>query len=282
MKRPASMIIAVISYALAGFPLPAIAQESLSFEGHFIQGGLVFGQTLPGAIVKHGKRTARVSGRGVFILGFDRDAKTNDQILVQLPDGKTITHPMIIKQQTYKTSRIDGLPGRKVTPKPEDLKRIRGDNTKIGAVRRLNSDVSGFLSGFIWPVKGRLSGVFGSQRILNGKPRRPHNGVDIAAKQGTPVLATASGTVALVHEDMFFSGKTVMIDHGHGLSSVYIHMNTITVAEGSVVQQGAQIGTVGKTGRATGPHLHWGVSLFKMPLDPKMIVAGEKTLARTD
>jgi len=263
-------------------PFAVVAQSNLSFEGHFIQGGLVVGQTLPGSEVKHGDRKIHVSDTGVFVLGFGRDAPKKDSLSVQLPNGENIQHPLEVRQQTYKTTRIDGLPKRKVTPKKEDLKRIRSDNAKIGKVRRLDTGLTDFLSGFVWPVKGRISGVFGSQRILNGKPRRPHNGMDIAAPQGTPVLATSDGVVQLVHEDMFYSGKTVMIDHGHGVTSVYIHMNKITVKQGSRVRQGDQIGTVGMTGRATGPHLHWGINLFKMPLDPKLIVAGEKKLTRTD
>jgi len=268
-------LICLQSFAVA-------AQSHLNFEGHFIQGGLVIGQTEPGSRITHGQRHVRVSDTGVFVLGFDRDAPAKDALSIQYPDGQKVTRPLIIRPQTYKTTRIDGLPERKVTPKEEDLKRIRSDNAKIGKVRRLDSASTDFLSGFIWPVKGRVSGVFGSQRILNGKPRRPHNGMDIAAPQGTPVLATADGIVRLVHEDMFLSGKTVMIDHGQGLSSVYIHMNNISVKQGSRVRQGDQIGTVGMTGRATGPHLHWGINLFKMPLDPKLIVAGEKQISRTD
>jgi len=259
-----------------------LAQNNLSFEGHFVQGGLVVGQTLPGSKVTHDKRDVRVSDSGVFVLAFDRDAPGEDQVAVQLPDGQKIIQTMSVRKQTYKTTRINGLPKRKVTPKEEDLKRIRADNAKIAQVRRLDSPSTAFLSGFIWPVKGRISGVFGSQRVLNGKPRRPHNGVDIAAPKGTPVLATADGVVALVHQDMFLSGKTVMIDHGHGLSSVYIHMNKITVKQGAHVRQGQQIGRVGVTGRTTGPHLHWGINLFKMPIDPKIAVVGEKTISRTD
>ena len=272
----------LLTVILCVLPLTVTAQTNLGFKGHFIQGGLVIGQTLPGSKVKHGDRLVQVSDTGVFVLGFGRDAPKKDSLGVQLPDGQFILRPLKIRSQTYKTTRIDGLPKRKVTPKAEDLKRIRNDNAKIGKVRRLDTGITDFLSGFAWPVKGRISGVFGSQRILNGKPRRPHNGMDIAAPQGTPVLATSDGIVQLVHENMFLSGKTVMIDHGHGVTSVYIHMNKITVKQGSRVRQGEQIGAVGMTGRTTGPHLHWGINLFKMPLDPKLIVAGEKKLTRTD
>jgi murein DD-endopeptidase MepM/ murein hydrolase activator NlpD len=272
----------ILSAAMWIYPSVGSAAGPVGFEGHFVQGGLVVGQTLPRTKIRHGKRDVQVSDKGVFILGFDRDAPAEDHLSLKFADGREQKLPLIVRAQTYKTTRIDGLPKRKVTPKKEDLKRIRSDNAKIGHVRTLNSPSVDFLSGFVWPVGGRISGVFGSQRILNGKPRRPHNGMDIAAPKGTPVLATADGIVELVHEDMFFSGKTVMINHGHGLSSVYIHMNKITVKQGSRVRQAEQIGTIGMTGRATGPHLHWGINLFKMPLDPKLIVAGEKKITRTD
>ena len=169
-------------------------------------------------------------------------------------------------------SHVNGLPESKVTPKPSDMKKIREDNAKIARIRKLDSAEAHFMTGFIWPATGRISGVFGSQRILNGKPRRPHNGIDIAAPQGTPVVAMAEGRVAMAKSDMFLTGKTVMIDHGHGLNSIYIHMDQITIKSGDLVSRGQQIGTVGMTGRATGPHLHWGVSLFNTKLDPALLV----------
>ena len=141
-------------------------------------------------------------------------------------------------------------------------------------MRKRDTETTYFASGFLRPIKGgRISGVYGSQRILNGKPRSPHNGLDIAVPKGTPVMAAADGIVALVHEDMFYTGKTVMIDHGHGLTSVYIHMDSIRVADGQRVTKGAPIGTVGMTGRATGPHLHWGVTWFGTHLDPALLIA---------
>ena len=129
-----------------------------------------------------------------------------------------------------------------------------------------------FQSGFIWPVKGRLSGVYGSQRILNGKPRRPHLGVDIVIPTGTPIVATADGIIRIAHSGMFFTGKTVAIDHGHGLVSIYAHMSEVSVENGQRVRKGAPIGKVGATGRVTGAHLHWGMSLFKTRLDPLLFV----------
>jgi len=268
---------------IAGFtPVSVSADEVLNFNGLFMQGGLVIAKTQPGSRVQYKKQNIRVSKDGIFVLGFGRDEAKSGDVLITKPGGEISRQSFTVRPQTYKTTRIDGLPKRKVTPKAVDQKRINADNAKIGAVRKLDSAMTDFQSGFTWPVKGRVSGVFGSQRILNGKPRRPHNGMDIAAPKGTPVLASADGVVALVHENMFYSGKTVMIDHGHGLTSVYIHMNSISVKAGRRIGQGEQIGTIGMTGRATGPHLHWGINLFKMPLDPKLLVIGEKAISRTD
>jgi len=263
-------------------PTPLMAQSALEFTGAFVQGGLVIGRTLPGTTVTHAGRNIQVSDSGVFVLGFDRDAAPRDGLTLDLPDGRTLHRPLSVRQRTYQITRINGLPKRKVTPNAEDLARIRRDNARIAAVRKIDSPALDFLTGFRWPVKGRISGIFGSQRILNGKPRRPHNGVDIAAPMGTPIVAAGDGTVALTDDNMFLSGKTVMIDHGHGLTSVYIHMNNITVVEGQYVRQGQQIGAIGVTGRTTGPHLHWGINLFGIPLDPKLIVAGDRKMTRTD
>ena len=252
----------------------AVSAHALEINGELTQGGLVTGRVDPGTKVMVGKRQLRVSPEGVFLLGFGRDAPAKISLRILHPSGVQENKPLHIKSRTWKISKVDGLPGRKVTPKPDDLRRIRADGAKIKKVRRLGTEAPHFLSGFQWPVTGRISGVFGSQRILNGQPRRPHVGIDIAAPLGTPVLAIADGVIALVLQDMFFTGKTLMIDHGHGLASVYAHMDKILVKEGATVTKGTVIGLVGKTGRATGPHLHWGISLFATHLDPEL-VAGE-------
>lgn len=252
-------------------PLQASAGQ-LTLDGNLKQGGAVIGQTDKGSMVSLNGKPVRVSPLGVFLIGFDRDHPSTAELLISHPDGSTTQKTLNIEQREYDIQRIDGLPPSKVTPrKPEDLARIKADNAGIATVRRLDTDWAMYVSRFQWPVKGRLSGVFGSQRVLNGKPNRPHNGVDIAAKPGTEIVAMADGIVALVHEDMFYSGKTVMLDHGHGLNSVYIHMSEILVQKGQRLKKGAPLGAVGMTGRATGPHLHWGVSLFNMVLDPALL-----------
>jgi len=249
-----------------------VSADSLSLEGPLTQGGLVIGKTEPGAKVSINGRSVRVSPEGRFLIGFGRDAKKTARLRISHPDGALTDRSLKIKRRAYKVQRIDGLPTKQVTPGPKELARIKDDNAKIAAVRRLDSTKTFFASGFQWPAQGPISGVFGSQRILNGNPRRPHNGIDVAAPRGSPVFAATGGTVALAHPDMFLTGKTVMIDHGHGLTSVYVHMDKILVTEGQLIEKGTPIGTIGKTGRVTGPHLHWGVSLFGTHLDPGLLV----------
>ena len=245
---------------------------ALQLNGARTQGGLVIGRVAPRERVFLDSREVRVSPDGVFLIGFGRDAPSEVKLLVQNRDGVRVEKRLSISKRSYKVSHVNGLPESKVTPKPSDMKKIREDNAKIARVRNLDSAEVHFMTGFIWPATGRISGVFGSQRILNGEPRRPHNGIDIAAPRGTPVVAMAEGQVALANSDMFLTGKTVMINHGHGLTSIYIHMDRITVKRADLVSRGQQIGAVGMTGRATGPHLHWGVSLFNTKLDPALLV----------
>ena len=245
---------------------------ALQLNGARTQGGLVIGRVAPRERVFLDSREVRVSPDGVFLIGFGRDAPSEVKLLVQNRDGVRVEKRLSISKRQYNVSHINGLPESKVTPKPSDMKKIREDNAKIARVRKLDSAEAHFMTGFIWPATGRISGVFGSQRILNGEPRRPHNGIDIAAPRGTPVVAMAEGQVALANSDMFLTGKTVMINHGHGLTSIYIHMDRITVKRADLVSRGHQIGAIGMTGRATGPHLHWGVSLFNTKLDPALLV----------
>ncbi len=254
---------------------PAVSQ-TLRLEGPLIQGGLLIGHTDPGSVVTVDGTETQVSRGGLFAIGLGRDAPSTVKVGVATTDGSTTARDLKIERRRYDIQRIDGLPKKQVAPSAEDLKRIGDDSRRIAAVRADASALTDFAGGFAWPLAGRLSGVFGSQRILNGEPRRPHAGVDVAAPQGTPVKAPADGVVALTHGDMFFTGKTLMIDHGHGLNSVYAHMSAIEVEQGQRVLKGQIIGRVGATGRATGPHLHWGVSLFDIALDPALL-AGSMT-----
>lgn len=261
----------VLACLLLTLAFSSFASE-LRFEGKFVQGGLVTGLTQPGARVTFDGRTLRVSGDGVFLLGFSRDAKPESTLEIVFPDGRKSERRLKIARRDYKIQRIDGLPPRKVTPKAEDLKRIRKEYALIKAARRRDDPRTDFLRGFIWPAEGRISGVYGSQRILNGEPRTPHFGVDVAAPVGTPVVAPAAGVVTLVHPDMFFSGGTLIIDHGHGLSSSFLHLSEVLVKEGQRVEQGEPIARIGATGRVTGAHLDWRMNLFDARIDPQLLV----------
>lgn len=269
MKVFASRILT----GIAGL-LIAIAAHggSLELDGDLKQGALVIGRVDPGSTVNIDGTGVRVSNDGVFLLGFGRDAPANALLDVVFPDGSAIRRDLQVAKRSYHVQRIDGLPPSKVTPSEKDMVRIRKEIVQVKKARARNDPREDFLTGFAWPVKGRISGVYGSQRVLNGKPRRPHFGVDIAAPVGTTVRAPADGIVTLTHDDMFFSGGTLIIDHGHGLSSTFIHLNAVLVKEGERVRQGDVIAEVGATGRATGPHLDWRMNLLGDRLDPQLLV----------
>lgn len=243
------------------------ARADVPLSGALEQGGIAIGQAVPGARVTLDGRPVRVAGDGRFVLGFGRDAPAR---LVLVVDGHD--QPLTLARRDWPVQRIDGLPPAKVTPDAKAMERIRAEARLIAERRDRDSASAGFLGGFAAPADGAVSGVFGSQRILNGEPRAPHSGTDIAAPAGAPVRAACDGVVSLAQPDLYFTGMTVMVDHGHGLSSVYAHLSAITVAEGQMVRRGDTIGKVGASGRATGPHLHWGVSWFDQRLDPETVL----------
>ncbi len=245
---------------------------TLELQGQPVQGGLMQGRTDPGTEVTFDGRPVRVSKDGVFLIGFGRDAPAQTKLVVTFTDGSREWRELKVGQRKYKIQRIDGLPPRKISPSEEDLARIHRESASIKEARAKDDARTDFLKGFIWPAKGRITGVYGSQRILNGEPRRPHYGLDIAAPVETPVVAPASGIVTLTHPDMFYSGGTLILDHGHGLSSTFIHLHRILVKEGQYVRQGDVIAEIGATGRVTGPHLDWRINLFKRRLDPQLIL----------
>jgi murein DD-endopeptidase MepM/ murein hydrolase activator NlpD len=246
--------------------------STLTLDGEPVQGALLIGRTDPGSSVKIDGRSVRVSDGGVFLLGFGRDASATARIDVVFPDGTREQRELRVAKRKYDVQRVDGLPPRKVTPSEEDMVRIRSDIALVKKARNRNDAREDFLRGFRWPARGRISGVYGSQRILNGQPRRPHFGVDIAAPVGTLVHSPTDGIVTLAHADMFFSGGTLIIDHGHGLSSTFMHLNAILVKEGDRIRQGDAIAEIGATGRVTGPHLDWRMNLRGKRLDPQLLV----------
>ncbi|MCU7866400.1 MAG: M23 family metallopeptidase, partial [Candidatus Thiodiazotropha sp. (ex Lucinoma borealis)] len=209
---------------------------------------------------------------GVFLLGFGRDDKLDHDLTVNR-DGKLIEQKQVsISKREYRIQQINGLPPSKVTPPKRDWDRIKRETALVKKARRLDDDRHDFLTGFIWPAKGIISGVYGSQRVLNGVPKRPHFGVDVAAPVGTKVVAPADGIVTLAHPDMFYSGGTLIVDHGHQLSSSFLHLHKILVKEGERVKQGEPIAEIGATGRVTGAHLDWRMNLRNARIDPQFLV----------
>ena len=264
-------VVALVALVFAAAATAAAAHE-VGLEGPLVQGGLVRGVTEPDAKVSFDGRPVRVSPDGVFLIGFGRDDVGPFELVVRHADGGVTRRNIAIAARDYPIQRIDGLPQNMVSPSAEELARIQREGAAIAAVRARDTAEPLFAGGFVWPATGPISGVYGSQRILNGEPRRPHFGVDVAAPVGAPVKAPADGIVALAEDDLFYTGGTVMLDHGHGLTSVYSHLSAVTVAPGALVCQGELIGRVGATGRVTGAHLDWRVNLFKTRLDPALLV----------
>lgn len=264
---------AVLSAGLL-LAVAAAGSEVVDLPSQARQGELVMGKAPPGSEVEAGEHRVSVGDNGRFVVGLDRDAPESTEITVRLPDGGTVAERIAVAERDYDIQRIDGLDEDKVSPRSEEvLARIRREAELVQDARKRNEARTDYLTGWQWPVTGRITGVYGSQRILNGKPRQPHYGVDIAASSGTPVKAPAAGVVSLAHEDMFFSGGTLMLDHGQGLSSTFLHLSRMTVEEGERVERGEVIGEVGATGRATGAHLDWRMSWFDRRVDPTQMVS---------
>jgi murein DD-endopeptidase MepM/ murein hydrolase activator NlpD len=214
----------------------------------------------------------RVFPDGRFVLGIHRDGPERVTLTVVAPDGTEGRWTVDIAQRDYDIQRIDGLPPASVTPPPEILERIAREAEIVRQARSANTDLRGFEGPWIWPSTGRISGVFGSQRILNGEPRQPHYGIDIAVPTGTEVLAPTDGVVTLVEPDLYFSGGTLMIDHGAGVASTFLHLDSILVQPGQTVQRGEVVARAGSTGRSTGPHLDWRVNWFEARVDASLLV----------
>ena len=246
--------------------------HAAEFLGNFKQGSFILGKTDPNSKVFIDDREVRVSNDGYFAFGLDRDRKNNVLIKIKNKRETKLIEKKVFKRK-YKIQKIDGLPPKQVTPPPEVYERIKKDNILIGKARAIDSKLIFFKDKFIYPIeKYIVTGVYGSQRILNGKPRRPHYGIDFHAPEGTPVKAMMDGEVTLSENDMYFTGGTIIFDHGLGISTLYMHMKDINVEVGQKVKKGQIVGTLGQSGRATGPHLDIRLNWFDIKLDPASIL----------
>ena len=245
---------------------------ALELKGAFYQGNLIIGKTEPKSQVFIDKKKVKVSNQGFFVFGLDKDRKNN--ILIEIiKNGISEKLTRKIYKKKYKIQKINGLPSKQVTPPKEFYERIKNDNKLIAKARALETDLTFFSNKFKAPIgKSIITGVYGSQRILNGIPKSPHYGLDFAAKEGTKIKAMLDGTVTLSEKDLYYTGGTVIFDHGHGVSTLYMHMKDIFVKKNQKINQGDVIGTVGKTGRSTGAHLDIRLNWFDVKLDPASVL----------
>ena len=250
---------------------------AVELTGTAVQGGLIFGQAEPGSSVSLDGKEIAISSSGQFVIGFGRDETGEREVRVILPGGELFHTSYSVKKSQYDIERVDGLPPSTVSPDPAATARIREEARMVTTARQHRDNQAYYAVGFSWPAKGRISGVYGSQRILNGKPRNPHYGLDIAAPEGTGVFAPADGLVTLTHPGMLLSGGTIILDHGQGLSSTFLHLSEILVEAGTFVKQGNLIARIGATGRASGPHLDWRMNWLDRRVNPQVLIPSMQT-----
>jgi len=276
MKLFSTFVVALLAFFVplgsAQNSIGELIDERVVFPASASQGAMVIGKVPPGSRVRYGERTLRVSDYGSVVLGIGRNATGPISLHVHHADGRKESVSIVVTPRDWPTEHINGVPPKTVNPPPEVAARIRREQAQVVAARRRDDARTDFTQTFIWPVQGRISGRFGRARVYNGQPGSPHSGLDIAAPNGTPVKAPAGGIVTLAHPDMYLSGGTLLLDHGFGISSNFIHLSRIDVQVGQRVEQGQVIGAVGATGRATGPHLHWGMNWFDTRMDPQLVM----------
>lgn len=261
-------LFSLLLCALCALPVTA---GDLVLNGKLTQGSLMRGQLPPGSEVRLDGEPLTLNAQGKFVFGFDREAGLNHTLDWTLPDGTTGARHFELEERTYNIQRIDGLDQKMVTPPAEVTARIRQDSANVADARSHVSDHDAVFTGFIWPAEGPITGVYGSQRVLNGEPKWPHYGVDVGSPKGTKVIAPAAGVVTLA-QDLYYSGNTLILDHGMGVYSTFLHLDRMSVKPGDRVAQGDKLGEIGDTGRATGPHLDWRLNLLKQRLDPALLV----------
>ena len=246
--------------------------HALELKGEFFQGNLIVGNTEPGSKILIDNKEIKVSSRGFFAFGLSKNRKTDVTIEV-VTNGISKNIVKKVYKKEYRIQKINGLPSKQVTPPKKVYERIKNDNRLIGKARAIDSNLTYFSNEFIVPIKNAIiTGVYGSQRILNGIPKSPHYGLDFASKEGTKIKAMLDGVVTLSENDLYYTGGTIIFDHGHGVSTLYMHMKDIFVKKGQKIKQGEFIGTVGKTGRSTGAHLDVRLNWFDVKLDPASVL----------
>ncbi|WP_057921996.1 M23 family metallopeptidase [Lysobacter capsici] len=269
LLSPVQVVFAQQTSAVAG-STPADAR--IVFPSAVSQGGLVIGKVPPGSVVRYGERQLRTTAYGTVVFGVGRDATGPLSVQVEIAPGRVQTASIAVSKRDFPTEYINGVPPKTVNPPPEIAARIEREQAQVVAARARDDDRADFAQAFIWPVQGRISGRFGNQRVYNGQKGSGHSGMDIAAPTGTAIKAPAAGVITFVGPDLYLTGGTVLLDHGHGVSSNFLHLSRIDVKVGDRVTQGQVIGAVGATGRATGPHLHWGMNCFDVRIDPLLML----------
>ena len=262
----------LIALLVACLTVVELQANPMTLQGSLQQGSLLLGTVEAGSSVFYRGQSLPLTAEGQFLLGLGRDAPSSIELRIVDLDGLQTVQKFAVARREYPVQRVNGVPSKTVTPPESDLARIRNDSALVKSARKEITAREDFLDGFQIPLVGPVTGVYGSQRVYNGVPKSPHYGVDYAAPTGTEVLAPAAGVVRLAHRDMFYSGGTLIVDHGHGLSSSFLHLSDILVAEGSRVIRGQPIAKVGATGRATGPHLDWRMNWHRERVDPQLVM----------
>jgi murein DD-endopeptidase MepM/ murein hydrolase activator NlpD len=270
MRRLVTIVVLAAAQSYS-FAIQAY-DANFTLSGEVRQGGLVIGKTDAKNTVLFDGKALALSKLGDFVFGFSRDDKATHQLMVKSPTGDSKKQDITPAKRAYKIQRIEGIKRSIMKPNTKAVKRSGKDNGKISQARKVSSELTHFSDGFIAPINGKITGVYGSQRVFNGEPKRPHFGLDYAGKTGDPVKSPASGKVLLFVADMFYSGGTMIIDHGQGVTSTFLHLSKSHVKQGDIVKKGQVVAAVGKSGRATGPHLDWRINWFGVRIDPALVL----------